>query len=1493
MPGGLSDKLGNRFEDRWAVRCAFEVLNDRAESIRLEPCGPGDDGVEFWVRFSDRVEYHQCKRQRTGEGHWTLPALDAAGVLPTFLDKLSDMGAICLFVSTHAADTLDELSERARQATSAEEFETSYVASAEWRTNFDQLRRIWGNLDVKATYEALRRVFVRTIGEAELAALNNLQAEVGVAGDTDKFVPVLTEVLRERSGTFLTPNDLWPELKKAGYQPNPWRATQSLAVRIESANRHFISSRESTLIGGSLIDRAEARRLRELTAKQSVVFVDGDAGSGKSGVLLQFIRDLEENGVPHLALRLDRISPTHLPRLVGEELDLPASPVVALTAHAQNQPAVLVIDQLDVVSASSGRNPEFLDCVTDMLEAAAGVPTLSVVLSCRTFDLQNDVRLRRIIAKQSARSFVTIGPLLPTQVVETVRALGFNSAGLTESQMNILATPLHLALLGEIAPALRGESRDLSFTTVRDLFEAFWDHKRIEVQDRLGRLPAWTNVLDVLADFMSDNQVLRAPSEIADEWGIDLAAMISSRVVTKDGPHVAFFHEAFFDYVLARRFAGRQKTIAELLAIDQGLFRRAQVRQILAYNRGRAERYREDLEFLVTDPTVRFHLREIVIAWLAQVSPGAEEWQLLRPILDDQDSPLNPSAWRTVSTPNWFATVDSSGYLQACLDSGDDVRLGHALDVLAAGSGQAVDRVLELLEPHIGESLDWNNRLSSFLSRIELTAQRPLFDLLLRLVDSGLLVDTGPVVQNIWYELDHVAREEPAWANEFLGHFLSERLAAAVKARTRNIFDQDANIMPRVHGLRDFICEAAGADPASFFKEVWPTFKLIVERALVEERDNRLSPDIIWPFRHLRNGAHDFHDDLLAGAERAFASLAQNSPGGFSDLFDSLATTRSESIVYLIFEGLAANPEKFADKAIGKLATDSSWLRVSWSNGSEWGTRRLLEYITPFASDEALKRLEGVILAYYPAWERSVGGYREHGWAQFTLLGGIVPDRRSEVVEGRLSEWRRKFRVADVPPPLGIVGGVVRSPIGNANASKMSDANWLTAMARYADERRLGGSTDFLVGGARQLANVLEVQAKGDPDRFAQLALVLPDSANPLYFSALLRGVADSDIKLSVERTEALLLRCHQIAGRPCGDSIARPLLRVVETPLSEKMVELITWYAKSDPDPAPDYSSEAPEVDDIDERLLYRGVNSVRGRIAEAVVQLIWHNKANVDPLSDAVESLTGDPDMGVRAAAAQIAVALLPTVPEKAAEAFERLISDAPDELLANRYIYQFLSYRIAVDFDRFRPVLIRMIESPIGDVQHNGAALATLAALSLEAAFDLAETCIRGTENLRLGAARVYAANIVSSRFTRKCGEALIELFDDDSPLVRDVAASSIRELSGSQLGELSPIVESLITSKAAAGNWDQIFESLLRATTNVAGLSLLACEQALKTSQEDLDGSIGYRMDLLSQILLRVYTDGVGESRARALDLIDWSLQQDNRIVRRALALHDRG
>jgi hypothetical protein len=312
----------------------------------------------------------------------------------------------------------------------------------------------------------------------------------------------------------------------------------------------------------------------------------------------------------------------------------------------------------------------------------------------------------------------------------------------------------------------------------------------------------------------------------------------------------------------------------------------------------------------------------------------------------------------------------------------------------------------------------------------------------------------------------------------------------------------------------------------------------------------------------------------------------------------------------------------------------------------------------------------------------------------------VAPEKRTPAINKRLGEWQRKFQCADCAPPQGIHGGEVQSPISPNAAGKMSDTNWRKAIARYEGPRELGSRGGNLVGGAHELARILEAQASTDPVRFAALATTLPDATDTRYFDAVLRGVAASTVGMSIEETEALLLRCHRLPGRPCGRWIARPLRRHDDAELSDSMVELLTWYATNDTEPAP--GLQVPDDGHVDRRLMLEGLNSVRGAVAENLTHMIWQNRANAERLKLAVTNLVSDPAVQVRAVAAQTAIALLRWASAEALALFEKLTENAPDELLATRYVYEFLRYRTSVDLDLLRPTVERMIRASIGEAQ-----------------------------------------------------------------------------------------------------------------------------------------------------------------------------------------------
>jgi len=197
--------------------------------------------------------------------------------------------------------------------------------------------------------------------------------------------------------------------------------------------------------------------------------------------------------------------------------------------------------------------------------------------------------------------------------------------------------------------------------------------------------------------------VLSAPMETVDDYADDARAMASEHVLILDAKRYAFFHEGFFDYAFARRFAARGRDLLSLLRNgEQHLFRRAQVRQILVHEReAEHSRYLADLKSLLTGSDIRFHIKQVVFALLGELpDPTEDEWHMLSSLLDDPADPRTREAWRTLRvSERWFQLLDSLGIITRWLVDSNAERVNGALTVLSSVVRQLPNRVAELLIP--------------------------------------------------------------------------------------------------------------------------------------------------------------------------------------------------------------------------------------------------------------------------------------------------------------------------------------------------------------------------------------------------------------------------------------------------------------------------------------------------------------------------------------------------------------------------------------------------------------------------------------------------------------------------------------------------------------------------------------------------------------------------------------------------------------------------
>ena len=272
LSGGPADKYGNLYEGRWTVACLLDLMDEKADSIRLEVPGAEGKGFEFRVKKGPVLEYHQVK----SAGRWSVNRLSQDGVLADFADRLGDPAAECVFVSSELASELAELSDRARSSIDWEEFNREFLRSDEKRKWFGRFQISTQNISESDAYERLNRIRVEACSEGFLRSVTESRASALVDGDAGTVVDVLAEFALASVHQELTALDVWSHLEKNGFKRRQWDKDPRVLSAVSDANQRYITSLRNQAIGGDVLTREEVHTVEDLLR----------SGGGKSGILV-------------------------------------------------------------------------------------------------------------------------------------------------------------------------------------------------------------------------------------------------------------------------------------------------------------------------------------------------------------------------------------------------------------------------------------------------------------------------------------------------------------------------------------------------------------------------------------------------------------------------------------------------------------------------------------------------------------------------------------------------------------------------------------------------------------------------------------------------------------------------------------------------------------------------------------------------------------------------------------------------------------------------------------------------------------------------------------------------------------------------------------------------------------------------------------------------------------------------------------------------------
>jgi len=1534
-PGGMADKLGNRYEGRWVAKQLLRLLNEKILSVTVELIGPDEQGVDLLVVKKDGVrQLQQCKARFGGLNTWSVTSLNSSGILTNLQAHLSrDSQQEFVLVSGISAQLFADICESARNSNDNPENFYQYQiqkVGEDRRKAFAKFCQAVSldptvQTDLQQAFNYLKRTYIINYAD-DRDAWNDLLTWAGflLIGEPETVIAALL-TYAENNDRYRNPiyaEELRVHLAEHhNIYPKRLEHDRRIAPAIEELQKQFSESIQHGLIGSRIIPREKTSRIIErINAEQDVV-LHGASGFGKSAVLYELTEYLHQQNIPYLPVRLDRRIPERTAARFGIDMGLPDSPAYSLAGLAAGRPCVLILDQLDAIRWTAAHSQAAMDVCKELVRQVrslrgGGERKIVVIFACRTFDLEHDQEIKNLLIDIANQSFVKI-PVKELSDEQLKKIVGGDIALLTESQKRIIACPQNLAIWME----LKKDGAKPDFRSATELMRRFWENRRkVLEQDAEISAEKMDAFLQPLLDYMERKGEISAPASITVINPYIRDALISYGILQQSQGRISFCHQRYLDHLIAERLLHRiYKGAGSVLSWlgpknNQSLFRREQLRQMLAML---AEESPPDLlsnaRELLESEEVRFHLKHLVLELIGQLDEIPREvGEYCLVLLDDTSWQEHILETVLLGHNPWVSYLLKTGILPGWLSSREEQEVNRALWLLRSVTEHIPDKVTEILEPFVGKDGDWPGRVLNTICRKEVDDSERMFELRLQLARLGQLND--------FVDWKSLCAKYPLRAIRLIEAVVSAWEIDEAETETRRKGG-------RLERWYDQDIEALNSEVKHYPAQTWDFLMGHIERLTsirTDHYDSRLEK---WKKSHFHHHERDTARGMVELVIMAGQTIAVEQPDELTARTSSLEKSISPVVQEIIMVVYAHLPASHADTGIAWLLDDS----VRFRPGSgyfepEWMPAvRLITALSPHCSEELFQRLEETIIHYHAPEEKREAEYYLKGWrngcwghywgkTQYFLLPALDAKRIWTATAALIRVLKRQF--AHYPKERFIrgdtFGGLVGSKL-DPNLERISDRAWLRIVSsakvtEYDNHKWIQVAPEnVLETSIHQFASSLARIVKRFPERFGQLALRFPDNVHPRYVSAIIDGFGKKqpDPKLSeeerdswqparVESIEAVLDKYQAGDDENTAMSFCRLIAERADENWSDKTITRLVHYAQNHTDLEVeklnmhcDQSNDESTV----ETIFQNTINCAWGVAARAIGQLLWKQKDRLEQVWSGIESLVQNPLPAVRMATIEAIEPVLNIDKDMAVQWFCEVCKDDL-RVAASPRASRFFNYIVPSHIDQVGQIIRHMAASPLDEVAQEGTIQVTARWL-FHGFFekDLAK-CREGTVPQRKGVAQVAAYLLHDRKYSRQCRELLRHIINDPDKEVRDELLGMFRKDDLLNEPEHETFFKEYIRSQAFAddpGSFIRDFKELRGSLVPVAEAIFTVCEEfstTLKDKTRDIGSRYPYTISEMSSILLRLYEQAQGDRNKqiteRCLDI--WDLLFENRVGR---------
>jgi hypothetical protein len=622
---------------------------------------------------------------------------------------------------------------------------------------------------------------------------------------------------------------------------------------------------------------------------------------------------------------------------LGKQLGLCESPVIELQSAFQDKDIVLLVDQLDCMSTTSGRNSVFFETFYILVQEINNLrqnkkTRFHLIISCRKFDFNNDRRFSRLLDESNKiddKSVVQIEiNKLSEQEVKDLLRKNHPTNSLTKKQVQLLTLPQNLSLYFECIQSNYSDS----FDTQKDLFDQYWRYKK-EILDKIGNY--WNEVIKIMCSTMSERQELTISETKVDSIPSQyINTMCSEGVIIRDKKRFSFRHESFFDYCFARQLVSNEIDFIQELENEfeegQHLFRRSQLRQYITYLRNDDFRnYIKSIERILKCENILSHLKLLVLSLIVSWNDiRLEEWNIIKFYVlrqyenfrtqNTQNSSIEAHAYTYfLYSPTLFLLEDVQNFIKENLNSLDPVCLNSALVFFQCQINNYPNKIAEILSPYLECGKIWQERINNIIQHFYLKENRTWFDIFLRLLQLG---EYDNIIGKDFHSIHIIHAIPPKWMIEVIAQRFQRILSIFVSKQK----SCDNLALWKEKEWSDSVLNIAQSEPQFFIDMIFPFIIPLAKKFCSQRVHEKFKHDLFW---HTSSFEIKIRGNLscneirgsklyIVAFEKAFARISKENPKNLRFYIEELKKHDLYIANYLLLKIFIINPKYFANEAI-------------------------------------------------------------------------------------------------------------------------------------------------------------------------------------------------------------------------------------------------------------------------------------------------------------------------------------------------------------------------------------------------------------------------------------------------------------------------------------------------------------------------------------------------------------------------------------------------